>query len=332
MKLVKQVVIALSFICFVQLAIASDYEIKGDLRYRYEHREADGTTEKSRERIRARIGVYGDINDSISFGTRIASGGSSPTSTNQDLDDAASNKDINLDLAYMTIDSLMVEGMHTTLGKMKQPWINVSDLMYDSDVTPEGIAANYSENNVSWHIGHFILGENTYNDAQLASAQIALNLDNGLLMGVSYYEFTNMDSITNVFDKPKSYNTIQEFEIMELFASYKIGSTPLPLKIFATYVENGAADEASTAYMVGVGTKSGKWGFDYNYRDIELNSVYDEWSDSDFHDGGTGGQGHKFKATYALKDSLSLGATYFLTEKENGIEVNTLQIDLATTF
>ena len=46
-------------------------------------------------------------------------------------------------------------------------------------------------------------------------------------------------------------------------------------------------DDANTAYMAGVGTKSGKWGFDYNYRDLELNSVYEEWADSDFHDGGT---------------------------------------------
>ena len=56
----------------------------------------------------------------------------------------------------------------------------------------------------------------------------------------------------------------------------------------------------NTAYMIGVGTKSGKWRFDYNYREIELNSVYDG-GDSDFHDGGTGGKGHKFKAKYALK-------------------------------
>ena len=35
----------------VQFANASDYEIKGDIRYRYENREADESTEKSRERI-----------------------------------------------------------------------------------------------------------------------------------------------------------------------------------------------------------------------------------------------------------------------------------------
>ena len=328
MKLAKKVMLSMGIISMVQLANASDYEIKGDIRYRYENREADEVTEKSRERIRARIGVYGDINESISFGTRIATGGTGITSTNQDLNDAAANKGIGLDLAYMTIDSLLFEGVDTTLGKMKQPWTCVSDLIYDSDVTPEGIAFNYATGNISYHAGHFIIGENKGDDAQLASFQFVADVSDNLSVGSSFYTFSNME---NAYEN-KSYNTTNEFELIEFFATYKIETTPLPLKIFANYVENGATDDANTAYMVGVGTKSGKWGFDYNYREIELNSVYDEWADSDFHDGGTGGQGHKFKAKYALKDGLSLGATYFLTEREDETEVNTLQIDLATKF
>ena len=54
--------------------------------------------------------------------------------------------------------------------------------------------------------------------------------------------------------------------------------------------KTGAVDDAMYRLHGGVRTKSGKWGFDYNYRDLELNSVYDDWSDSDFHGGGTGGQ------------------------------------------
>lgn len=328
MKLENKIIIGITIMSMVQFANASDYEIKGDIRYRYENREADESTEKSRERIRARIGVYGDINETISFGTRIATGGNGITSTNQDLDGSADNKSIGLDLAYMTIDSLLFEGMHTTLGKMKQPWECVSDLIYDSDVTPEGIAFNSTMGNISYHLGHFLLEEETGDDAQLASAQVVVDLSDNITLGSSFYTFSNME---NAYEN-KSYNTTNEFELIEFFATYKIESTPLPLKIFANYVENGAVDDANTAYMVGVGTKSGKWGFDYNYREIELNSVYDEWADSDFHDGGTGGKGHKFKAKYALKDGLSLGATYFLTEREDETEVNTLQIDLATKF
>ena len=137
--------------------------------------------------------------------------------------------------------------------------------------------------------------------------------------------------INTVLSK-KEDNTVEEFELTEFFASYKIKSTPLPLSLFANYVENGAVDADNTAYMVGAKTKQGAWSFAYNYRDIEINAIYDEWADSDFHNGGTGGDGHKYKVKYALRDNLSLGATYFDTETEAGEEVNTLQVDLVAKF
>ena len=329
MNLSKQICMVLLALSVSPLSEAAEYTIKGDIRYRYENREDDGVTAKSRERIRARIGVYGDATETISFGTRIATGGTGVTSTNQDLDGSAANKSIGLDLAYMTIDSLLFEGVDTTLGKMKQPWKSVSDLIYDSDVTPEGIAFNYAAGNISYHVGHFILDEQLGDDAQLASAQVVLDVSDTLTVGTSFYTFSNMEN--NPLAK-KSDNTTDEFELTEFFASYKIKSTPLPLSLFANYVENGAVDADNTAYMVGAKTKQGAWSFAYNYRDIEINAIYDEWADSDFHNGGTGGDGHKYKVKYALRDNLSLGATYFDTETEAGEEVNTLQVDLVAKF
>ena len=329
MNLSKQICMVLLALSVSPLSEAAEYTIKGDIRYRYENREDDGVTAKSRERIRARIGVYGDSTETIKFGTRIATGGTGVTSTNQDLDGSAANKSIGLDLAYMTIDSLLFEGVDTTLGKMKQPWKSVSDLIYDSDVTPEGIAFNYAAGNISYHVGHFILDEQLGDDAQLASAQVVLDVSDTLTVGTSFYTFSNMEN--NPLAK-KSDNTTDEFELTEFFASYKIKSTPLPLSLFANYVENGAVDADNTAYMIGAKTKQGAWSFAYNYRDIEINAIYDEWADSDFHNGGTGGDGHKYKVKYALRDNLSLGATYFDTETEAGEEVNTLQVDLVAKF
>ena len=329
MNLSKQICMVLLALSVSPLSEAAEYTIKGDIRYRYENREDDGVTAKSRERIRARIGVYGDATETIKFGTRIATGGTGVTSTNQDLDGSAANKSIGLDLAYMTIDSLLFEGVDTTLGKMKQPWKSVSDLIYDSDVTPEGIAFNYAAGNISYHVGHFILDEQLGDDAQLASAQVVLDVSDTLTVGTSFYTFSNMEN--NPLEK-KSDNTTDEFELTEFFANYKIKSTPLPLSLFANYVENGAVDADNTAYMIGAKTKQGAWSFAYNYRDIEINAIYDEWADSDFHNGGTGGDGHKYKVKYALRDNLSLGATYFDTETEAGEEVNTLQVDLVAKF
>ena len=123
---------------------------------------------------------------------------------------------------------------------------------YDSDVTPEGIAFNYAAGNISYHAGHFIIGEATGDDAQLASLQFVADVSDNLTVGSSFYRFSNMENAYETPENKKAYNTTNEFELIEFFATYKIESTPLPLKIFVNYVENGAVDDANTAYMVGV--------------------------------------------------------------------------------
>ena len=79
MNLSKQICMILLALSVSPLSEAAEYTIKGDIRYRYENREDDGVTAKSRERIRARIGVYGDATETIKFGTRIATGGTGLT-------------------------------------------------------------------------------------------------------------------------------------------------------------------------------------------------------------------------------------------------------------
>ena len=270
----------------------------------------------------------------MSFGTRLASGGDSPISTNQDIDGSASTKGINLDLAYFTIDSLLGDSSKTTFGKMKQPWKTVSDLVFDTDVNPEGISASFSReiNNAKlfYQFGHFTLDEAKGDDAKLGSAQIVLENDAGLVFGISYYGFSNMEN-ASLNDKSAAglSNTISEYSLFESFAKMDLNDNT---KVFANYVANTDADDNDTAYMIGIGTKQGDWAFDYNYREVGLDAIYDEWADSDFHDGGTGGSGHKFKVKRSLAKNLSAGATYFLTETESGDAVNTLQLDLVSKF
>ncbi|NNJ70242.1 MAG: hypothetical protein HKP10_03005, partial [Kiritimatiellales bacterium] len=119
---------------------AEKVAIKGDVRYRYEHKEDDGDVTTDRHRFRARVGAYGKLADNVKAGIRLASGSDeTPTSTNETLDGNASEKDVWIDLAYITIDCPKGSGLSATFGKMKQPWVQVSDLIFDTDVNPEGI-------------------------------------------------------------------------------------------------------------------------------------------------------------------------------------------------
>lgn len=334
MKLMNKAIVALCVIGVGQFALATDYSIKGDLRYRHESQEKDSVLEKDRHRLRARIGVYGDVNDRVTFGTRLATGSNdSPTSTNQDLTGEGSSKNIWLDLAYFKIDY----GVNATFGKMKQPWDNISDLLFDGDVNPEGISTEYNvslneSTELAYQAGHFILeNNNTEDDVALYSAQVSLTKDIsesvGLKAGLSYYDYVNMASQAG-----KNNTAGIDFNIVQGFAELSLSQTSLPLTLFIDYAQNSEVDEEDVAWMSGVSTKSGDWSYAYNYRDVGIDSIYGNWSDSDFHGGGTGGSGHKFKVKYAMDKNLSAGATYFVTEKEDGTEVNTLQLDLVSKF
>jgi len=116
-------------------------KLKGDLRLRYQHEDKDKDDRSSRERSRIRYRLYGEhkVTDHWKAGWGIASGGDDPRSTNQTLDDTFSTKDIRLDMAwvqYTPFDWLSLTG-----GKFKNSIWGTKDLLWDSDIRPEGFAA-----------------------------------------------------------------------------------------------------------------------------------------------------------------------------------------------
>jgi hypothetical protein len=131
----------------------NNIKFNGDFRYRYEYTDdATKTADRNRNRIQARIGLIGKVNEEIDYGFRLASGNSeeplgegSATSHNQDLDNAFSGKNIWLDLAYFNYHPAGLKGLNVYGGKIENPYYRVgnSDLLFDTDITPEGIAAVY---------------------------------------------------------------------------------------------------------------------------------------------------------------------------------------------
>jgi len=303
---------------------AEKVTIKGDFRYRYEYKAKDNDTNKDRHRIRARIGAYAKVNNQVRAGIRIASGEEKPTSTNQTIKDDFDNKEIWLDLAYITIECEKVDGLSATFGKMKQPWKRVSDLIFDSDVNPEGISSSYEFGNdevsLTSTIAYHILGEKGDGEEDnLTSGQIAAETkiaeDVKLTTGVGAYYYSELD-----------------FEIIDGFVKFDIKKGPLPFKVYGEYLNNTASGvNEDAAWIVGVGSKCPVTGvkFEYNYRDLELNSVNDALDDGDF--GGPDGKGHKLKAKYGLAKNTSVGATYFRVD-DGGVDVDLLQVDFAVKF
>ncbi|HEY5621945.1 MAG TPA: putative porin [Pontiella sp.] len=306
--------------------------VKGDLRYRYEYKATDDDTTTDRHRIRARIGAYGKVADNVKVGLRLASGstdddeaaGSEATSSNQTLEDNFSEKPVWIDLAYITLGCPKIEDLNTTFGKMKQPWVSVSDLIFDTDVNPEGIASVYEFGSDDLALTavaayHMLDDKGTGEDDNLTSGQLAVETDVGehvkLTAGVGAYYYSELP-----------------YEIIDGFVKADIKTEALPIKLYGEYLNNTASGvEEDTAWLVGIGTKCPVTGvkLDYNYRDLEADSVYGGLDDGDF--GGPDGKGHKIKLSYGLARNTTVGATYFRVDRNN-TDRDVLQLDLVVKF
>ncbi len=322
----------------------------GDFRYRYESlddKDDDDETlgkKRRRNRIRARLGFKAEIDDEWDAIFRIATGSSdTATSTNQTLDDSFEQKDLWLDLAYADWHPERVPGLKVFMGKMKNPFYRVgkNQLIWDSDVNPEGGAASYTWNlNDSTKAtlvgGAFWLNErDTDADAGYFGIQAMLKhkYDDGshLLGGVSYYDIGNIDSKTsaksgvalmgNTPTTPGGVIYEYDYDIVEGFAEYDWKYNGMPVAVFGNYLENTAAPGGrNTAYSIGAqlnkAKKPGSWQFKASYREVESDAAFGGLSDSDFIDGGTGGKGWVLGYKYQLAKNIQAGLTYFINDRD----------------
>ena len=112
--------------------------LASDFRLRYESIDKQGADRRERERLRARATLTYKGDDFTGV-LGLASGGDSPTSTNQTFGSGGSTKDLQLDLAYVIYP--LSETVDITAGKIKNPLYRPGKfgLVWDSDYRPEGV-------------------------------------------------------------------------------------------------------------------------------------------------------------------------------------------------
>lgn len=123
-----------------ELRWAGDLRLRGEF---FDNEDQSQQADRWRFRYRLRLGVEVKLVEWATVGVRLASGGTEdPVSTNETFDDMFQNDPIAIDLAYAKIHPPRLEWLTVVGGKMENPiWQPVfnSPLVYDSDVTPEGL-------------------------------------------------------------------------------------------------------------------------------------------------------------------------------------------------
>lgn len=338
-----------------------DLKFKGDLRLRYEAFDYTNglpteTDPRNRFRYRLRMGLDKKFNDEWKAGFRLASGGTTdPTSTNETLDGNFVNKSITIDQVYATYTPNWgkkgaLEKTEITAGKFKNPFEKgSSDMVWDRDVTPEGIYESFDfrlldtedVKMTGWFTaGQLILDEdgtaNGDRDAELYAFQLGLNpkfkiegLEKplGWTSALSFYNYSdyaksgNFGAFANANPAAGTNLLANDFNIIEIYNELNIPVLGMPVRPWFDIARNmsekaspitaaGGQDMAwGLGVNIGKAKKKGEWELGYAYKNIEANSVVGAFNDSDFGNGFVDKRGSVFKAKYMVTDFLEAGAT-----------------------
>jgi hypothetical protein len=196
---------------------AEDVKIKGDFRYRHEMIDQEDKDTRHRHRIRARADVEGKVNEEMKIVLGLSSGSSDPVSNNQTLTDGFSSKGFLIDKAYFEYSPKAAPGLDVVGGKINNPFYKPgsSELLWDSDMRPEGISAefNHKFENVSVKLigsGLWIEERKADDDSYLFGGQAAFtyDLEDGkaaFTAGMSYFNYVNTEGFHPFYDEGDSF-------------------------------------------------------------------------------------------------------------------------------
>jgi len=293
------------------------YKIGGDFRGRFEQFTAtdnDNSSDRVRWRYRLRFGIVATLMDNFEVGFRLTSGDApkgyntgNPVSGNTTMTDNGTKKGIYVDAAYAKWTAIN-DGewlLDATIGKMNNPF-EFTDMVFDSDYTPEGaaISGQYTFNDqhaLTFTSGAFVLDEEsgTTQDPYMLGGQVLLNskwtsklsstvglaalgIGNGQYLTTANVPYVNQGNTRNAAGAlVYNYAPI----IADASATYKLESFPLypgefPIKAFGEFMENTGTQDDNNAYYVGVTFgKAGKkrtWDLTYRYLYLESDAWYDQ--------------------------------------------------------
>lgn len=340
-------------------------KIYGDVRLRYNYTEVDDNRSQSQGRFRVRLNLDIEVAKKVKFIFGLASGGNDPRSANQSFGNDWDKKQININYAYVEYSPytwLKFEG-----GKMANPIYTVSQLLWDEDINPEGVAAQvtYPINpclNLLLNAGTFVLQDNKNNMPQdpwmwVIQPGVSWKSDSGLQakFEAGYTSFENFQ------DKPQqkyssgtnSYVTegttkLYKYQYNLTTMTGEVGfknpfSWFVPIHyagLFGEYSNNVATSEGKTGYLTGFifgdekVVDKGQWYFKGNWRRLEKNAVPDILPDSEFYFGDTGVSGYELVFRYGLWKNINLQTRYVRSEQISGSAdpANLIQTDVNFKF
>lgn len=324
-------------------------KLKGDFRLRYQYQHTnDALNDRHRARIRLRLGAEGKVNDKLMVGVGIATGlndGSADAarSTNATLENGFSKKVISLDYAYAKYTPY--EWLEIIGGKFHNPLWMPSDLVWDSDINPEGGSINLKKKmndqlDLFLNTGIFVLDESNsagqnddpmmyvfqpgfnYKATDKVSVKGAFSVNNSSNVKGRTLNGTASTNSTSGGGLKYDFIVLEPAAQVDIKKPFDFLSVPVigdieNLSLFAQYVNNTIPSDENNGFAVGfkMGAKKvakfGDWQFKYLYTMLEKDAVLDILPDSDRYFGRTGIRGHEGELTFGLSKNTFLGVDIY---------------------
>ncbi|OGS21248.1 MAG: hypothetical protein A3J83_06670 [Elusimicrobia bacterium RIFOXYA2_FULL_40_6] len=356
-------------------AWTQNISLKGDLRIRYQTDQAVNAANRDRMRLRLRIGAATRIVDNFNAGFGLATGGRKTAvlpaaypassqidivdgesrSTNYTFGDTLSKGGLMVDYAYLQYEPS--SKYKILLGKFSNPLWQPTDLLWDTDLNPDGISLPLTfqaGNNLSLFVtpSYFVLDEiAASNDPGIFSVQpgFKLTLNENLSLKTAFVMYntqfikggkldnsakTNTAGTVALRNEYNAMNPSIQFDILDLMG-YSVS-------LFGDYVTNPSSNTANTGYCAGINfgaakvANLGDWQVKALSRYLETDAWLDTFPDSDSYGGATNCQGYEAIFTYGLSANTSISIDYYSMDKITGKTATTpktlTQVDLVMKF
>lgn len=329
----------------------------GDFRYRSESLDIDSAPHRQRDRIRARVGFTATVSEDVAAVLRIAtSDGLDPRSANVTLSQLAERKSLGVELAYLRWQPGGADADWTWLaGKMPPPWQRSPSYFLDTDINPEGIAAQWQRGRTGpfASIYYFsLLERSAARDSTLWGAQLGWRWSEGTQVALGLFDYQAVEgndpflrqdpaaafgnSLTtgSLCREGVTRCLAQDFQVLQGLIDYRTQRGALPIRLYGEFARNLAFDTSRArstggllgnragdqAYALGItiGEARNAGGVEWGlvYQDIERDALFAPWLDADFGSGYSAVSGVVMRLGYALSPRWMLNATWFETERD----------------
>ncbi len=314
----------------------------GDLRLRYEtiFNRTD-KSDRNRGRFRLRLNFAKKLCDELDLVLRLASGsGDGTTSSNQTFDDEFDKKDIRIDRIFALYRPNWLKGLELAGGKLKNPLVH-TDIIWDSDVNPEGVYEKYVFNLTDSFepfitLGQFLIDEfdDNSNDPSLFAYQTGYNWNiakSQWTLAATLYDYSNLEV---VLDDDFGNSGEGGFKVLNITSFWKTKLFEKSFQLYGDYARNTDSEDNDYAYAFGFSIgkikKRGDWAFGYKYARIEPDAVVGIFADANF--GGANRYGNKFSLKYKFHPKMVFAATTWITESVRGPEDDMTDVALDLIF